>query len=214
MNDFNTQLPTTVDSDGGPRDSDASTGGAPGEHDGAENAPTEQQPGAQSALVPFYELSETEQDDAIKGIYAVSAPAASNQILQTRWGVDYEANIKFATSVGVVPGAQAAWRVLEIAGVDQHPDIIAVMASFGRMLAKTPGDPTSVQPPTNHQSQKETRMSDDDFDDRIDQLQDQKMAAMHAGNQRKALRIDKQQQDLQRRQFGNGPGVGSAGRTA
>ena len=92
------------------------------------------------------DLTEFEQNDEYEKIYAAADPGMAARILKVAWpGSDYAKNVEFAKAMMVtVPGSLEVLRVLEATGMGDHPAILKWLAAAGRLMAATPGDPTSI----------------------------------------------------------------------
>ena len=96
----------------------------------------------QAEYVPWHDLSETEQNDQYEKIYAAADPGMAVRTLKVAWGGDTDRNVEFAKGAMVsIPHSLEVLRVLESVGLGDHPSVLKFLASAGRLLAATPGDP-------------------------------------------------------------------------
>ena len=104
-----------------------------------------------------------------------------------------------------MPGSLEAIRVLEVAGILDHPAVTRWMASAGRMMAGTPGDATTIG------KTKGKPMDSINFDEKTETMMTEASVARSRGESAKAARIQRQIDALFTRQYGTEPVIGTSG---
>ena len=164
--------------------------------------------------VAWDSLTGPEKDDLYERVWAVADQATATGILRREWpGEDYERNVEMAVAALVtVPGWWDYQRVLEAAGVADHPAIIRYLAGSGRLRASVPGDPATIPTITNTTSEAKMKQIDPDtFDERSTQLMEEASQARATGNRGKANRLQREIDALFKSQYGDEAAVGTSG---
>lgn len=164
------------------------------------------------AYEPWDALTEAEKDEEFDKILEFADPEMARRLLHVAWPSDFEANIAFAdAALASIPGSLDALRVLEAAGLADHPAFVKFLAGAGRLMAGVAGDPTTI-PTTQERNQQVSNT--ENIRERIDELQEEIERAQSRNDRSKANRLYAEQQKAYRRlPGGTDPVIGESGRT-
>ena len=166
-----------------------------------------------TAYVNFDSLSEQDQEDEYERVMLLASRGASESALRREWpGEEYSRNLAFSAALlEVIPGSLEALRVLEAAGVSEHPSVIRWAVSVGRLLAREAGDASTIPSTATGKETKMDPIDSDTFNERADDLMTEEVQARARGNLGKSKRLQREIRALFVRQYGTEPAIGSSG---
>ena len=205
-------------------DEDALNEPAGGPENSTESAPSrntpDDEPAIEEHIIPDQHgagVPDFGQADTVDAVFRSMSEVDANEsrALRAAWGKEAGANLRFAQGL-VFANPEFAKKFARTGFLDD-PVVIGAAATLGRLLAKTPGDPRTVASlfdlgagtggelrnnATGDQG-KET------LAEQLENLQEQKMAALKRGDSIKASKLDARQAALYEKLYGDEPIVGS-----
>jgi len=154
--------------------------------------------GTGAGAEPF---ADAQFEQELKAIYAQSDPEQSAAELRAEFGPEYDTYLRLASGFAQIDGFAEAQRVLEVAGIVNHPAITRFLMNAGRTHYTIDGA-ENMAPRTA-----------DAFDEALESIRERQAEARSKGSGRKADALYQEELALIARQNGAG-GIVDGRRTA